>query len=431
VSATPLPTSGPWAVAGAGGGRAAATALRDAVARDRLAHAWVLVGPEGLGQRELAIALAATLNCHAEDPALRPCGTCDACARTLRDVHPALVTLEPDGAAHRVEDVRGPWTEAALRTMPEARRKVLRVAAADRMNAAAQNAFLKLLEEPPPSVVWVLEAEDPGRLLETVLSRCRRVDLPPWSTADVAGWLAGLLGAPHGEAAALDATDRRRVVAAVAGARASRDRLRALRRDLAGAGPLGPTGVVGPDVVRAVLDEVEAARRPNLELLAELARGGPGAVVPTAKRLVAAARARRDALAERHAAEREALEAAFGVEGSQGWPAGVRARLDKRFERIERAEEQRALRILLDDLAAHLRDLLALASGAGPDALVADDAQDLLARDAGLLAPPDLLEALAAVGRCRAALDRNGAPELHLERLLLAVSVALYVRAAA
>jgi len=429
VTGTPLPTAGPWAAAGAGGGRAAATALRDAVQRDRLAHAWVLVGPEGLGQRELAVALAATLNCLAADPAARPCTTCDACARTLRDVHPALVALEPDGAAHRVEDVRGPWTETALRTMPEARRKVLRVVAADRMNAAAQNAFLKLLEEPPPSVVWVLEAEDPGRLLETVLSRCRRVDLPPWSTSDVAGWLATVLGAAGGEVAALDAADRRRVAVAVAGARASRDRLRALRRDLAGTA----AGAAAPDPVaaRAVLDEVEAARRPNLELLGTLARGGPGVVVPTAKGLVAAARARREALAERHATERTALEEAFGVEGSQGWPAGVRARLDKRFERIERAEEQRSLRILLDDLAAHLRDLLALSAGVGPDALVDDDVPDLLARDAGLLRPEDLLEALAAVGRCRDALDRNGAPELHLERLLLAVSVALYVRAAA
>jgi hypothetical protein len=59
------------------------------------------------------------------------------------------MTFEPDGAAHRVEDVRGAWTEAAMRTTPEARRKVLRIVAADRMNVAAQNAFLKLLEEPP------------------------------------------------------------------------------------------------------------------------------------------------------------------------------------------------------------------------------------------------------------------------------------------
>ena len=422
MTAGAFPAAGPWAVAGAGGGRAAAEALRDAVVRDRLAHAWVLVGPEGLGQHELAVALAATLNCEQADAAARPCATCGTCARTLRDVHPALVTLEPDGAAHRVEDVRGTWTETALRTMPEARRKILRIVAADRMNAAAQNAFLKLLEEPPPSVVWVLEAEDPGRLLETVLSRCRRVDLPPWATADVAGWLAGVLGAPGGDPAALGPDDRRRVAAAVAGARASRDRLRALRRDLATADPA---------LARAVLDEVEAARRPHLELLGELARGGPGVVVPTAKRLVAAARARREALAERHAAERDALEEAYGVEGSRGWPPGVRARLDKRFERIERAEEQRALRILLDDLAAHLRDLLALAAGADASALIDDDVVDLLGRDAGLLHPGDLIEALEAVARCRAALDRNGAPELHLERLLLAVSVALYVRAAA
>ena len=421
-----IPAAGPWAVAGAGGARAAAEAFHDAVRADRLAHAWVLVGPEGLGQRELAVALAATLNCEEADAAARPCTACDTCRRTLRDVHPALVALEPDGAAHRVEDVRGTWTETALRTLPEARRKVLRVVGADRMNAAAQNAFLKLLEEPPPSVVWVLEAEDPGGLLETVLSRCRRVDLPPWGTGDLVRWLAAVLGAGDGDPAGLGPDDRRRVEAGVAGARASRDRLRGLRRDLVG--PAGPLAVAD---ARRVLDEVATVRAEHLELLGALARGGPGVVVPTAKSLVAAARGRRDALAERHAVEREALEEAYGVEGSRGWPPGVRARLDKRFERIERAEEQRALRILLDDLGAHLRDLLALSAGASAEVLVNDDAGELLAADAALLTAEDLLEALAAVDGCRRALDRNGAPELHLERLLLAVSVALYVRAAA
>jgi DNA polymerase-3 subunit delta' len=408
--------SGLWGLAAVGGARTAARSLQEAVRADRLSHAWLLVGPDGVGQRELAIALAATLNCAA-DEAQRPCGTCDACLRTTRDVHPALVTFEPDGAAHRVEDVRGAWMDTAMRTTPEARRKVLRVTAADRMNAAAQNAFLKLLEEPPPSVVWILEAEDAGRLLETILSRCRRVDLPPWSSADVRDWVGQHL------VGAADTADAARVEGAVCAARSGRDWLRGLRRDLAAADSAGDA--------RAVLDEVIGLRQRHLAVLGELARGGPGVVVPTAKALVAVAKQRREQLATRHSEELAALEEAYGVEGSRGWPPGIKARVEKRFERIARAEEQRTLGLLLDDLAGYLRDLVAVAVGAHDDALINADARTSLARDVTLLHRDDLLAALGAVSDCRQALARNGAPELHLERLLLSIATSLYVRSAA
>jgi DNA polymerase-3 subunit delta' len=411
------PTSGLWAAAAVGGARTAARSLQEAVRAERLSHAWLLVGPDGVGQRELAIALAATLNCRTDEP-LRPCGSCDACLRTSRDVHPALVTFEPDGAAHRVEDVRGAWMDTAMRTTPEARRKVLRITAADRMNAAAQNAFLKLLEEPPPSVVWILEAEDAGRLLETILSRCRRVDLPPWSSADVRDWVGQHLagGGP-------DPADAARLEGAVCAARSGRDWLRGLRRDLRAA-----EGAAG---ARAVLDEVMQLRQRHLAVLDELARGGPGVVVPTAKALVAVAKQRREALTERHSEELVALEEAYGVEGSRGWPPGVKARVEKRFERIARAEEQRTLGLLLDDLAGYLRDLIAVAVGADDDALINADARAALSRDVTLLHRDDLLSALTAVSDCRRALARNGAPELHLERLLLSIATSLYVRSAA
>jgi len=418
TGAAELPGAGPWTLAALGGARAAAVALHDAIVSDRLSHAWLLVGPDGVGQQELAVALASHANCREDEVARRPCGACDACQRTARDVHPALVTFEPDGAAHRVEDVRGAWTDAAMRTTPEARRKVLRIVAADRMNVAAQNAFLKLLEEPPASVVWILEAEEPGRLLDTIASRCRRADLPPWGSGDVRTWLGTHLG---GGAGGGD-EDAVRIEAAVCAARSSGEWLRGLRRDLAG---------VGPREAREALDGVRRMRAEHLAIVDVLAREGPAAVVPTAKRLVAVAKERREALADRHATEMIALEEAYGVEGPRGWPPGVKTRIEKRFERIARAEEQRTLRLTLDDLAGYLRDLVAVASGAGSAALINSDALEALRRDASRLHPSDLLSALEAVAACRGALDRNGAPELQLERLLLGIATSLYVRSAA
>ena len=89
------------------------------------------------------------------------------------------------------------------------------------------------------------------------------------------------------------------------------------------------------------------------------------------------------------------------------------------------------LRLTLDDLAGQLRDLVAVAAGAGPEALINTDAVEGLRRDALRLHPTDLLAALEAVSDCRSALDRNGAPELQLERLLLTIATSLYVRSAA
>src|SRR5690606_22785931 len=139
--------------------------------------------------------LAAALNCPARIEIDEPCGRCDTCGRIARGMHPAVADLEPDGAFHVVDDVREDWIRTATLTLAEGRRRVMRVVAADRMNEAAQNAFLKILEEPPASVVWVLDAEAESALLETVVSRCRRLTMVPWGP-DALEVRAAELGVP-------------------------------------------------------------------------------------------------------------------------------------------------------------------------------------------------------------------------------------------
>jgi DNA polymerase III subunit delta' len=370
---------------------AAVQTLRHALRADELAHAWLVVGPPGVGQADLARSLSMALNCPAAEAADSACGVCPTCERIARDRDELLQIFEPEGAAYVVDTVRTDWVAAATRSLTSGRRRVLRIAAADRANIAAQNAFLKLLEEPPPSVVWVLEAEEESALLDTILSRCRRLAVVPWG---------------------VDALRRRARETGVPA-----QRIEALARASLGS-PTRLADLADPDVA--------AARDRHLALVDDLATGGPGVVVPTAKSIVAWAKSRVGPLKERHADDLAALERDLGIEDGKGWPPGMRNRVLKRQERLERFEQRRALDLALDDVASYLRDLLAVQAAATDEVLVNLDHAPAIQRDARRLPAPDAVRALAAVARCREALDRNGNPELQLERLLMAIALPLY-----
>jgi DNA polymerase III subunit delta' len=373
---------------------AAVTTLRAALRTGDVTHAWLLVGPRGVGQQELARALAAALNCPEQPGSEAGCGTCETCGRVERGRHPVITELEPEGAMHVVESVRTEWIPMATRTLTEGRRRVIRVIAADRMNDAAQNAFLKVLEEPPASVVWVLDVQDESALLETVVSRCRRLQLVPWGP-DALRELALEVGVPADQAPVL--------------ARAA----------------LGL-----PERLRDLADpDIAAARRRHLGIIDRLATAGAGQVVPLAKELAAFARGRAAVVKERNQGELAEYEHAFGVEHGRGWPPGVKTRLTRRFERRERQEVRRALDLVLDDLASYLRDLLVVGAAGTGEGLVNIDHEHELQRDRARLPATAVVEGLRAVARCRDALDRNGAVELQLERLLMALALPLYAAA--
>jgi DNA polymerase-3 subunit delta' len=356
----------------------------------------LFVGPREVGQVELSRALGAALNCPEAPSNDAGCGRCSTCTRVLRGTHPAVADLEPEGAGHVVADVREAWIPSAMRSLTEGRRRVLRIVAADRMNEAAQNAFLKVLEEPPPSVVWVLDVEDEGALLDTVVSRCRRLDLVPW------------------------------------GPDAMRDLAARLEVPVAQREALSRAALGSPQRLRALADpEVAVARERHLAIIDRLATSGPGVVVPLAKELTAWAKGRAAAVKAANAEELAELEAAFGVDGGRGWPPGIKARVTRRFERAERQAQRQALGLLLDDVASYLRDLIAVSSGSGPQHLVNVDVEAELRRDAERLPLADAVRSLAAVAACRDALDRNGSPELQVERMLFQVALPIYAAAAA
>jgi DNA polymerase III subunit delta' len=376
---------------------AAVQALRRALTADEVSHAWLVVGPPSVGQQDLARAFTMALNCDHLDAPDEPCGSCDRCARIGRGTHELLEEREPTGAAYVVDDVREGWIRPASRSITDGRRRIMRIASADRMNDAAQNAFLKMLEEPPPSVVWLLEVEDESALLDTVVSRCRRLTVVPWGLAPLRV-RAQELGIPA-------------------------ERVEAVARVSLGS----------PERVAALAEEgMLEARDTHLGLLDRLATGGPGQVVPTVKELTRWAKSRVEPLKERHAEEIARYEEDLGVDArGQGWPPGLKRQLQRRHERLERGAQRRALDLLLDHLATYLRDLLVVQSGGSNDAVVNVDRVDALARDADRLPARVVVDTLQAVQACRDALERNGNPDLQLERLLLRLALPLYAAAAA
>jgi DNA polymerase-3 subunit delta' len=162
--------------------------LRRAVARQTLPQSLIFAGPDGVGKRLTAMALAQALNCERVTDG-NACGECAACARIARGVHADLVLIEPgDTGVIKVDQIREAIERTGYRPF-EGRRRVVIIEQADALQSEAQNALLKTLEEPPPASVFVLVTSRPDVLLPTVRSRCQRLRFGPLSAVDVAGVL--------------------------------------------------------------------------------------------------------------------------------------------------------------------------------------------------------------------------------------------------
>jgi len=144
--------------------------LRRALASGRLAHAYLFSGPDGIGKRLMALALARAIVCHEQ----RGCGHCPACRKIDHQNHPDLHVLEPEGNAIKIEQIRSFQRELNLKPL-EAVRKICLIEAADCMTTGASNALLKTLEEPRGDTLLILLTAQPNRLLETIRSRCQRL----------------------------------------------------------------------------------------------------------------------------------------------------------------------------------------------------------------------------------------------------------------
>ncbi|HET6439177.1 MAG TPA: DNA polymerase III subunit delta', partial [Anaeromyxobacter sp.] len=217
----------------------ALAALRAALGRGVLHHAYLFGGPPGTGKGRAALLFAQAANCEGGTPGpagyrVDPCGTCRPCRKIEADNHPDVIHL----AEERVMAKAGRWEPKPGRSPSkdivvdqvrdlvdhrlsmkrfEGRRRFVLVDPAEAMNPQAQNALLKTLEEPPDETTLVLVAGNPDALLPTIRSRCLRVAFHPipdelivarltgeGRTPEAAGLAAALAGGSLGRALALE-----------------------------------------------------------------------------------------------------------------------------------------------------------------------------------------------------------------------------------
>lgn len=159
-------------------------------ARGRLAHAYLFIGPKGIGKKETALEVARLVNCVAPD-GYKPGCTCSSCTKIKNGNHPdvyLVARVDEDKTVISAEQIRDLIDRLELRAM-EARIKVAIVENAEEMSIDCANIFLKTLEEPNRQTLLILTTSAADRLLPTVLSRCQQVLFFPLSHGELAEWV--------------------------------------------------------------------------------------------------------------------------------------------------------------------------------------------------------------------------------------------------
>jgi DNA polymerase-3 subunit gamma/tau len=179
-------------------------ALANALTQDRMAHAYLFSGPRGVGKTTSARLLAAGINCRAAaGPTPSPCGTCESCVEVLEGR--SIDALEIDGATHGKVDQARDLIEIVGYAPVRDRRKVFIIDEVHAISAAAFQALLKTLEEPPAHAVFILATTERHKIPATILSRCQRFDFRRLTDAEVTERLAEIA---RREGYAVDAAEK-------------------------------------------------------------------------------------------------------------------------------------------------------------------------------------------------------------------------------
>jgi DNA polymerase-3 subunit delta' len=342
------------------------------------AQSWLLLGPTGSGKKAAALAIAAALNCRTAPG--EGCGDCSTCRRIMRQRHPDVHHVIPEGPIIPVDVIREVVVPEAARSPFEARQKVFVIEEAHRMNPAAQNALLKTLEEPHADTAFVLISDQEEDVLETIRSRCLIIRLDPVSEERIVAILVDE-GAP-------------RDLALLAARLSEGDLVRA--RGIAFGSDALERRRVWMLVPRALEGATEA-----LDLAIEIQEGI------------------REVVRVREAKQKLEVTELADALGEVRGTAAARNALAKRHRRELRRLEEEVLGEALTTIASFYRDVLATRWG-GDEGLTNIDMLDEIRLwvESGV----DDAALVAVVDRCaaaQAALSKNANPTVALEATLL------------
>jgi DNA polymerase-3 subunit delta' len=372
----------------------------NASATGTMTHAWLVTGPPGSGRSIAALCFAAALQCTSDG--VPGCGECRACTTTMAGTHADVRRIIPEGLSIGVDEMRN-IVQIASRRPGTGRWQIVLIEDADRLTEGAANALLKVVEEPPPSTVFLLCAPsvDPEDIAITLRSRCRHVALVTPPVDAIARVLIETDGLPGVDA---------RWAASVSGGHVGRAR-------------------------RLAIDGQARERRQRALGMARDA-ATPSRAYAAAEELVATAESEARALTEdRNEAEAEELRTALGAGGTGKGTAGTLRGATgaiKDLERRQKSRQTRASRDALDraliDLATYFRDaLLVSAIPGGADSIQANhpDMTDQVAAMAAHASPEKLLRCIEAVLECREALAVNVKPKFAVDAMVATVGQAL------
>lgn len=351
--------------------------LKKAISNREMSHAYLFIGSKGVGKQLAAKVIASVVNCPEGG-----CGICTVCHKIQNDLHPDVMLIEPEGNSFIIDQVRELQREINLKSF-EAKTKFYILDEVDKMTAAAANALLKTLEEPPPHVVFVLLTSNLDSLLPTIVSRCQVTRFKPISTSNLVGLLVSRYQVDEVEA---------ELFARLSG------------------------GVLAKALRYAESDRRLVLRKHVLNVVENISKWDGADLTDAAEQIVSEIKKPLEDLKKGQAEE---LEEAKELAIDSTHATRLKNWLSRKHKRKLNREEKESYQEMLTFFYSWYRDLMVLKETSNPRLLINLDCQDLLEGYTGRISSLEAQMAIGTIQKTEECLRYNINPQLALETMLL------------